>query len=88
MTHFTDIPDMPEALTQTLTQRGLTTMTPVQQQGIPAILKGRDLLAHAPTGSGKTLAFAIPSVMMTPYTSKGSPLPGNLQSRSLPLSRR
>jgi len=70
MTHFTDIPDLPEALTQTLTQRGLTTMTPVQQQGIPAILKGRDLLAHAPTGSGKTLAFAIPSVMMTPHASK------------------
>jgi ATP-independent RNA helicase DbpA len=65
MTHFTDIPDIPEALTQTLTQRGFTTMTPVQEQSIPAILQGRDLLAHAPTGSGKTLAFGIPSVMMT-----------------------
>jgi ATP-independent RNA helicase DbpA len=34
-------------------------MTPVQAQCLPAVLKGRDLLAQAKTGSGKTAAFAI-----------------------------
>ncbi|WP_160285794.1 DEAD/DEAH box helicase [Pseudomonas knackmussii] len=34
--------------------------TPVQAQAIPAVLKGRDLLAAAQTGTGKTAGFALP----------------------------
>ena len=34
-------------------------MTPIQAQGLPIVLQGRDLLAQAKTGSGKTAAFAI-----------------------------
>jgi len=34
-------------------------MTPIQAKSLPAILKGKDLLAQAKTGSGKTAAFAI-----------------------------
>ena len=34
-------------------------MTPIQAQGLPVILKGKDLLAQAKTGSGKTAAFGI-----------------------------
>jgi len=34
--------------------------TPVQEEAIPPLLDGRDLLAEAPTGTGKTAAFALP----------------------------
>ena len=33
---------------------------PIQQQAIPAILKGKDLQAKAQTGSGKTASFVLP----------------------------
>ena len=39
---------------------GYKTMTPVQQQAIPAIRRGQDVLASAQTGTGKTAAFALP----------------------------
>ena len=39
---------------------GYQEMTPVQQQAIPAIRRGRDVLARAQTGTGKTAAFALP----------------------------
>jgi ATP-dependent RNA helicase DDX18/HAS1 len=41
-----------------------TTMTEIQQRGIPPLLAGRDVLGAAKTGSGKTLAFLIPAVEM------------------------
>ena len=34
--------------------------TPIQQQAIPPLLEGRDVLAQAATGTGKTAAFALP----------------------------
>ena len=39
---------------------GYTTPTPIQQQAIPTILNGDDLLAAAQTGTGKTAAFTLP----------------------------
>ncbi|WP_367599585.1 ATP-dependent RNA helicase DbpA [Pseudomonas fulva] len=38
---------------------GYTSMTPIQAQSLPVILKGQDLIAQAKTGSGKTAAFGI-----------------------------
>lgn len=50
---------------------GYTTPTPIQQQAIPEILKGKDLLGTAQTGTGKTAAFAIP--ILQNLTAKKSP---------------
>jgi ATP-dependent RNA helicase RhlE len=45
-----------------LTALGYTQPTPVQQQAIPIVLAGRDLLARAQTGTGKTAAFGLPMI--------------------------
>ncbi|ORU93172.1 MAG: ATP-dependent RNA helicase DbpA [Cycloclasticus sp. symbiont of Poecilosclerida sp. N] len=42
-----------------LASLGYKTMTPVQAQSLPYILKGKDIIAQAKTGSGKTAAFGI-----------------------------
>merc|ERR1711879_614703 len=47
-----------------LKQQGITDPTPIQQQGIPVLLSGRDMIGISYTGSGKTLAFLIPIIMM------------------------
>ena len=49
-----------EPLLQTLADLDYQTPTPVQREAIPAVLKGRDLLAAAQTGTGKTAGFALP----------------------------
>lgn len=47
---------------QALDSKGYTTPTPIQQQAIPILLEGKDLLGVAQTGTGKTAAFAIPII--------------------------
>ena len=49
-----------EPLLSTLAGLAYKTPTAVQQQAIPAVLAGRDVLAAAQTGTGKTAAFALP----------------------------
>ena len=39
---------------------GYTIPTPIQQQAIPVVLEGRDVLGLAMTGTGKTAAFMLP----------------------------
>jgi len=47
------------ALRANLDSLGYRQMTPIQEASLPAILKGKDLIAQAKTGSGKTVAFGI-----------------------------
>lgn len=49
-----------KSLVKQLDHKGFTTPTEVQQQSIPTLLKGCDIIALAQTGTGKTAAFALP----------------------------
>jgi superfamily II DNA/RNA helicase len=52
---------------------GYTTPTPIQEQAIPEIIAGKDLMASAQTGTGKTAAFMLPALnrLATPSTVRG-----------------
>lgn len=56
---FTDLQLIPPLL-QALAEKGYTEPSPIQQQAIPAVLAGRDLMAAAQTGTGKTAGFTLP----------------------------
>ena len=57
-TAFATLP-LSAAMLANLDALGYTSMTPIQAQSLPVILKGQDLIAQAKTGSGKTAAFGI-----------------------------
>lgn len=58
---FDELP-LDEYLLKQIKRMRLNQLTPVQQQAIPRVLGGRNLLVRSPTGSGKTLAYAVPGV--------------------------
>lgn len=49
-----------DSIVQKLNQNNIKTPTPIQEQTIPFVLEGRDIIAQAQTGTGKTLAFILP----------------------------
>jgi len=51
---------LPSSLLSTLEELGYESPTPVQQQSIPFLLSGKDVIAQAQTGTGKTASFALP----------------------------
>jgi ATP-dependent RNA helicase RhlE len=64
--------NLAEPIKLALEEAGYVTPTPIQQQAIPALLEGRDLLGCAQTGTGKTAAFALP-ILQNLYTNKKKP---------------
>ena len=59
MTTFSDLGLSP-VVVDALTKLGFEEPTPIQQEAIPALLTGRDVLGQAATGTGKTAAFSLP----------------------------
>jgi ATP-dependent RNA helicase DeaD len=59
MTSFADL-GLSEPLMQALRDVGYESPSPIQVQGIPPLLEGRDVIGQAQTGSGKTAAFGLP----------------------------
>ncbi|KAL5531326.1 hypothetical protein ACEPAG_4203 [Sanghuangporus baumii] len=59
---FTDM-KIPEILVKHLKSKGIVSPTPIQTQGLPVALSGRDMIGVAFTGSGKTLAFCLPLII-------------------------
>ncbi len=59
--NFTDLGLSPEVL-QAVADAGYTIPTPIQQQAIPVVLTGRDVLGCAQTGTGKTAGFTLPMI--------------------------
>lgn len=67
---FDNLPLSPLAL-QAVGDLGYECPTPVQQQAIPLVLEGRDIIAAAKTGTGKTAAFSLPAMDRLPHGKKG-----------------
>ena len=51
-----------EPIVKAITELGYEEPTPVQEEAIPLLLEGKDVIAQAQTGTGKTAAFALPVV--------------------------
>ena len=51
---------MGEPLLTALREKGYSHPSPIQEQAIPAVIKGRDVMAAAQTGTGKTAGFTLP----------------------------
>ncbi len=69
-------------LLKAVAEQQYTTPSPIQQQAIPAVLSGRDVMAAAQTGTGKTAGFTLP---ILERLSQGAPARGN-RARALILT--
>lgn len=56
---FSDL-GISETILKALTEMGFEKPSPIQAQGIPAVMQGSDVIGQAQTGTGKTAAFGIP----------------------------
>ena len=56
---FTDL-GLNASLLKAINEQGYDTPTPIQQQAIPVVIEGKDVLAAAQTGTGKTAGFTLP----------------------------
>jgi ATP-dependent RNA helicase RhlE len=70
---FDDL-NLAEPLLRALHRQGYNTPTPIQEQAIPVVMEGHDVLGCAQTGTGKTAAFALPILhRLCPEHSQGKP---------------
>ncbi len=73
-------------LAATVAELGYEKPTPIQEQAIPLVLSGRDLMAGAQTGTGKTAAFALPILQRLMPHASASASPARHPVRALVLT--
>ncbi|HEX9183673.1 MAG TPA: DEAD/DEAH box helicase [Burkholderiales bacterium] len=73
-------------LAQAVRELGYAQPTPVQEQAVPLVLAGRDLMAGAQTGTGKTAAFALPILQRLAPLASTSASPARHPVRALVLT--
>jgi ATP-dependent RNA helicase RhlE len=71
-----------EPILEAVAEQGYETPSPIQQQAIPAVIEGRDVMAAAQTGTGKTAGFTLPLLQRL---SQGQKVRAN-QARALVLT--
>ncbi|EIF51686.1 DEAD/DEAH box helicase [Sulfurovum sp. AR] len=79
---FTNL-GLSEPLLKAIKEQGYDTPTPIQQQAIPVVIEGKDVLAAAQTGTGKTAGFTLP---LLEKLSKTQPKMHKKQIRALVLT--
>jgi ATP-dependent RNA helicase RhlE len=83
--NFADLGLIPELL-RAVSDAGYTVPTPIQQQAIPAVLAGGDLLGGAQTGTGKTAGFTLPLLQRLARYASTSTSPARHMTRALILA--
>ena len=71
-----------DAIKKAVKEQGYDTPSPIQEQAIPLVLKGHDLMAAAQTGTGKTAGFTLPML----HGLHNGPRAGSNQARALILT--
>jgi ATP-dependent RNA helicase RhlE len=84
-TSFAELGLRPELL-RAVAESGYTTPTPIQQQAIPIVMAGRDVMGGAQTGTGKTAGFALPILHRLAEQANTSPSPARHPVRALILA--
>ena len=64
---------LPKVILQAMRRKGIKHPTPIQMQGLPVALSGRDMIGIAFTGSGKTLVFILPLLIFCIEQEKALP---------------
>ncbi|CDS50554.1 ATP-dependent RNA helicase Bcep18194_A5658 [Polaromonas sp. CG9_12] len=74
-----------EPLARAVADMGYETMTPIQEQAIPVVLQGKDVMGAAQTGTGKTAAFTLPLLQRMMKHENASTSPARHPVRALVL---
>ncbi len=74
-----------EPLSRAVAEMGYESMTPIQEQAIPVVLSGKDVMGAAQTGTGKTAAFSLPLLQRMLRHESASTSPARHPVRALVL---
>lgn len=77
--------NLAEPLARAVAALGYESMTPIQQQAIPVVLEGKDVMGAAQTGTGKTAAFSLPLLQRLLKHENASTSPARHPVRALVL---